>query len=104
MLQQQALAAQSSYLSPVSTVAALQMQQMAALSANGIIAAPITPSSGDHHRHHTAQLPVLQEPGPNDIIIWLPYNIQTTQTDVKEWIRKSLCVLKVYFVKNKGRH
>uniref|UniRef100_A0A672Q8S5 CUGBP Elav-like family member 3 n=1 Tax=Sinocyclocheilus grahami TaxID=75366 RepID=A0A672Q8S5_SINGR len=45
LLQQQALAAQSSYLSPVSTVAALQMQQMAALNANGIIAAPITPSS-----------------------------------------------------------
>ncbi|XP_016098232.1 CUGBP Elav-like family member 3 isoform X2 [Sinocyclocheilus grahami] len=65
LLQQQALAAQSSYLSPVSTVAALQMQQMAALNANGIIAAPITPSSGDHHRHHTAQLPVLQEPGTN---------------------------------------
>uniref|UniRef100_A0A9J8CF68 Cugbp, Elav-like family member 3b n=2 Tax=Cyprinus carpio TaxID=7962 RepID=A0A9J8CF68_CYPCA len=62
VLQQQALAAQSSYLSPVSTVAALQMQQMAALSANSIVAAPITPSSGDHHRHHTAQLPVLQEP------------------------------------------
>uniref|UniRef100_A0A8C2AZT5 Cugbp, Elav-like family member 3b n=1 Tax=Cyprinus carpio TaxID=7962 RepID=A0A8C2AZT5_CYPCA len=49
VLQQQALAAQSSYLSPVSTVAALQMQQMAALSANSIVAAPITPSSGDHH-------------------------------------------------------
>uniref|UniRef100_A0A8C2IJV1 Cugbp, Elav-like family member 3b n=1 Tax=Cyprinus carpio TaxID=7962 RepID=A0A8C2IJV1_CYPCA len=45
VLQQQALAAQSSYLSPVSTVAALQMQQMAALSANSIVAAPITPSS-----------------------------------------------------------
>ncbi len=71
----------------------MQMQQMAALNANGII-----PSSGDHHPHHTAELLVLHEQGPNYIRIWLLYNIQTAQTDVKEWIRKSICVLKVYFV------
>ncbi|XP_016342351.1 CUGBP Elav-like family member 3 isoform X2 [Sinocyclocheilus anshuiensis] len=69
VLQQQALAAQSSYLSPVSTVAALQMQQMAALSANGIISAPITHSSGECHLHHTssitAELLGLQERGAN---------------------------------------
>ncbi|XP_076136183.1 CUGBP Elav-like family member 3 isoform X6 [Alosa pseudoharengus] len=41
-VQQQALVAQSAYLSPVATVAAVQMQQMAALNANGIIATPIT--------------------------------------------------------------
>ncbi|XP_061737629.1 CUGBP Elav-like family member 3 isoform X3 [Nerophis ophidion] len=46
LVQQQALVAQSAYLSPVATVAAVQMQQMAALNANGIIATPITPSSG----------------------------------------------------------
>ncbi|XP_042611435.1 CUGBP Elav-like family member 3 isoform X2 [Cyprinus carpio] len=66
VLQQQALAAQSSYLSPVSTVAALQMQQMAAFNANGIIAAP---SSGESHLHHTssltAELLALQERGAN---------------------------------------
>ncbi|XP_045069997.1 CUGBP Elav-like family member 3 isoform X1 [Coregonus clupeaformis] len=45
IVQQQALVAQSAYLSPVATVASLQMQQMAALSANGIIATPITSSS-----------------------------------------------------------
>uniref|UniRef100_A0A3Q1AUB7 RRM domain-containing protein n=1 Tax=Amphiprion ocellaris TaxID=80972 RepID=A0A3Q1AUB7_AMPOC len=45
LVQQQALVAQSAYLSPVATVAAVQMQQMAALNANGIIATPITPSS-----------------------------------------------------------
>ncbi|XP_058602550.1 CUGBP Elav-like family member 3 isoform X2 [Onychostoma macrolepis] len=65
LLQQQALVAQSSYLSPVSTVAAVQMQQMAALNANGIISTPITPSSGDHHPHHTAELLVLYEQGAN---------------------------------------
>uniref|UniRef100_A0A6Q2Y1Q2 RRM domain-containing protein n=1 Tax=Esox lucius TaxID=8010 RepID=A0A6Q2Y1Q2_ESOLU len=45
LVQQQALVAQSAYLSPVATVASLQMQQMAALNANGIIATPITASS-----------------------------------------------------------
>nr|XP_029509553.1 CUGBP Elav-like family member 3 isoform X1 [Oncorhynchus nerka] len=45
IVQQQALVAQSAYLSPVATVASLQMQQMAALNANGIIATPITSSS-----------------------------------------------------------
>lgn len=43
LVQQQALVAQSAYLSPVATVTAVQMQQMAALNANGIIATPITP-------------------------------------------------------------
>ena len=50
LVQQQALVAQSAYLSPVATVAAVQMQQMAALNANGLIATPITPitpSSGN---------------------------------------------------------
>lgn len=49
MQQQQALVAQSAYLSPVATVAAVQMQQLAALNPSGIIATPIasiTPSSG----------------------------------------------------------
>ncbi|XP_051999370.1 CUGBP Elav-like family member 3 isoform X3 [Xyrauchen texanus] len=43
LVQQQALVAQSAYFSSVPTVAAMQMQQMAALNANGIIATPITP-------------------------------------------------------------
>ncbi|KAK5911068.1 hypothetical protein CgunFtcFv8_005278 [Champsocephalus gunnari] len=49
LMQQQALVAQSAYLSPVATVAAVQMQQLAALNPNSIIATPIssiTPSSG----------------------------------------------------------
>lgn len=48
-MQQQALVAQSAYLSPVATVAAVQMQQLAALNPSSIIATPIasiTPSSG----------------------------------------------------------
>ncbi|KAM3858235.1 CUGBP Elav-like family member 3 isoform 3-T3 [Diretmus argenteus] len=54
LVQQQALVAQSAYLSPVATVAAVQMQQLAALNPSSIIATPIasiTPSS--------AQSPVL---------------------------------------------
>uniref|UniRef100_A0AAR2ILE6 RRM domain-containing protein n=1 Tax=Pygocentrus nattereri TaxID=42514 RepID=A0AAR2ILE6_PYGNA len=43
LVQQQTLVAQSAYLSPIATVAAVQMQQMAALNGNGIIATPITP-------------------------------------------------------------
>ncbi|XP_076826639.1 CUGBP Elav-like family member 3 isoform X2 [Brachyhypopomus gauderio] len=43
LVQQQTLMAQTAYLSPVATVAAVQMQQMAALNTNGIIATPITP-------------------------------------------------------------
>uniref|UniRef100_A0A672PDT2 CUGBP Elav-like family member 3 n=1 Tax=Sinocyclocheilus grahami TaxID=75366 RepID=A0A672PDT2_SINGR len=48
LVQQQALVAQSAYLSPVATVAAVQMQQLAALNPSSIIATPIasiTPSS-----------------------------------------------------------
>lgn len=50
LMQQQALVAQSAYLSPVATVAAVQMQQLAALNPSSIIATPIasiTPSSGN---------------------------------------------------------
>lgn len=48
-MQQQAavLAAHSAYLSPMATMAAVQMQHMAAINANGLIATPITPSSGE---------------------------------------------------------
>ncbi|XP_067353862.1 CUGBP Elav-like family member 3 isoform X5 [Channa argus] len=58
LMQQQALVAQSAYLSPVATVAAVQMQQLAALNPSSIIATPIasiTPSSADF-------LTVLAEP------------------------------------------
>lgn len=51
-MQQQALVAQSAYLSPVATVAAVQMQQLAALNPS-IIATPIasiTPSSGNERQ------------------------------------------------------
>ncbi|KAM4601110.1 CUGBP Elav-like family member 3 isoform 2-T2 [Polymixia lowei] len=57
LVQQQALVAQSAYLSPVATVAAVQMQQMAALNANGIIATPITPITPS-----SAQSPAALDP------------------------------------------
>lgn len=48
-MQQQAalVAAHSAYLSPMAAMAAVQMQHMAAINANGLIATPITPSSGE---------------------------------------------------------
>ncbi|KAM7383407.1 hypothetical protein PAMP_003063 [Pampus punctatissimus] len=67
LVQQQALVAQSAYLSPVATVAAVQMQQMAALNANGIIATPITPitpSSGANTPPTIAATPVPALPPP----------------------------------------
>ncbi|KAM6995207.1 CUGBP Elav-like family member 3 isoform 3-T6 [Tautogolabrus adspersus] len=67
LVQQQALVAQSAYLSPVATVAAVQMQQMAALNANGIIATPITsiaPSSGTNTPPTMAATPVPALPPP----------------------------------------
>ncbi|XP_051574221.1 CUGBP Elav-like family member 3 isoform X3 [Myxocyprinus asiaticus] len=61
LVQQQALVAQSAYLSPIATAEAVQMQQMAALNANGIIATPIipiTPSSGANASPTIAATPV----------------------------------------------
>uniref|UniRef100_A0A4W5JSQ5 CUGBP Elav-like family member 3 n=1 Tax=Hucho hucho TaxID=62062 RepID=A0A4W5JSQ5_9TELE len=64
IVQQQALVAQSAYLSPVATVASLQMQQMAALNANGIIATPITSSSGTNTPPTISATPVPSLPPP----------------------------------------
>lgn len=63
-MQQQALVAQSAYLSPVATVAAVQMQQLAALNPSSIIATPIasiTPSSGNERQERPASLRFLPE-------------------------------------------
>uniref|UniRef100_A0A8C4YZF5 RRM domain-containing protein n=1 Tax=Gadus morhua TaxID=8049 RepID=A0A8C4YZF5_GADMO len=49
MMQQQAAlmaASQGSYLNPMAAIAAAQMQQMAAFNVNGLVATPMTPSSG----------------------------------------------------------
>lgn len=48
MQQQAALmaATQGSYLNPMAAIAAAQMQQMAAFNVNGLVATPMTPSSG----------------------------------------------------------
>lgn len=39
-------ATQGSYLNPMAAIAAAQMQQMAAFNVNGLVATPMTPSSG----------------------------------------------------------
>ncbi|XP_067105712.1 CUGBP Elav-like family member 4 isoform X2 [Osmerus mordax] len=57
MMQQQAAlmaASQGSYLNPMAAIAAAQMQQMAAFNVNGLVAAPMTPSS--------AQSPTVTDP------------------------------------------
>uniref|UniRef100_A0A4W4EMZ9 RRM domain-containing protein n=1 Tax=Electrophorus electricus TaxID=8005 RepID=A0A4W4EMZ9_ELEEL len=67
LAQQQALVAQSAYLSPVATVAAVQMQQLAALNPSSIIATPITsitPSSGTSTPPAIAATPVPALPPP----------------------------------------
>uniref|UniRef100_A0A8C1CDP6 Cugbp, Elav-like family member 3b n=1 Tax=Cyprinus carpio carpio TaxID=630221 RepID=A0A8C1CDP6_CYPCA len=84
VLQQQALAAQSSYLSPVSTVAALQMQQMAALSANSIVAAPITPSSGTNTPPTIAATPVSALPPPIGVNGYSPIPANTNGLPASE--------------------
>uniref|UniRef100_A0A3Q1F9G5 Cugbp, Elav-like family member 3b n=1 Tax=Acanthochromis polyacanthus TaxID=80966 RepID=A0A3Q1F9G5_9TELE len=87
LVQQQALVAQSAYLSPVATVAAVQMQQMAALNANGIIATPITPitpSSGTNTPPTIAATPVPALPPPIGVngysSVPPPSNGQQTET------------------------
>uniref|UniRef100_A0A669B239 Cugbp, Elav-like family member 3a n=1 Tax=Oreochromis niloticus TaxID=8128 RepID=A0A669B239_ORENI len=70
LMQQQALVAQSAYLSPVATVAAVQMQQLAALNPSGIIATPIasiTPSSGNERQRSTypAAYSLVGQPFPH---------------------------------------
>uniref|UniRef100_A0A3Q2ZTQ0 Cugbp, Elav-like family member 3b n=1 Tax=Kryptolebias marmoratus TaxID=37003 RepID=A0A3Q2ZTQ0_KRYMA len=87
LVQQQALVAQSAYLSPVATVAAVQMQQMAALNANGIIATPITPitpSSGTNTPPTIAATPVPAIPPPIGVNgysnVAAPTNGQQTET------------------------
>uniref|UniRef100_A0A8C6SKQ6 Cugbp, Elav-like family member 3a n=1 Tax=Neogobius melanostomus TaxID=47308 RepID=A0A8C6SKQ6_9GOBI len=67
LMQQQALVAQSAYLSPVATVAAVQMQQLAALNPSSIITTPIasiTPSSGTSTPPSIAATPVPALPPP----------------------------------------
>lgn len=56
MMQQQAAlmaATQGSYLNPMAAIAAAQMQQMAAFNVNGLVATPMTPSSGTPCDEHT---------------------------------------------------
>uniref|UniRef100_A0A671MIN2 CUGBP Elav-like family member 3 n=1 Tax=Sinocyclocheilus anshuiensis TaxID=1608454 RepID=A0A671MIN2_9TELE len=67
LVQQQALVAQSAYLSPVATIAAVQMQQLAALNPSSIIATPITsitPSSGTSTPPAIAATPLPALPPP----------------------------------------
>ncbi|XP_052035839.1 CUGBP Elav-like family member 3 isoform X20 [Apodemus sylvaticus] len=64
LMQQQAalVAAHSAYLSPMATMAAVQMQHMAAINANGLIATPITPASAAYPAAYSLVAPAFQQP------------------------------------------
>ncbi|XP_061820491.2 CUGBP Elav-like family member 3-B isoform X2 [Nerophis lumbriciformis] len=62
MMQQQAAlmaATQGSYLNPMAAIAAAQMQQMAAFNVNGLVATPMTPSSGNSYPDHRDVTPSI---------------------------------------------
>uniref|UniRef100_A0A669CZB7 Cugbp, Elav-like family member 3a n=1 Tax=Oreochromis niloticus TaxID=8128 RepID=A0A669CZB7_ORENI len=64
LMQQQALVAQSAYLSPVATVAAVQMQQLAALNPSEINALTLKSSAGTSTPPSIAATPVPALPPP----------------------------------------
>ncbi|XP_030108774.1 CUGBP Elav-like family member 3 isoform X10 [Mus musculus] len=80
LMQQQAalVAAHSAYLSPMATMAAVQMQHMAAISANGLIATPITPSSGTSTPPAIAATPVSAIPAALGVNGYSPVPTQPT--------------------------
>uniref|UniRef100_W5MHL1 Cugbp, Elav-like family member 3a n=1 Tax=Lepisosteus oculatus TaxID=7918 RepID=W5MHL1_LEPOC len=90
LVQQQALVAQTAYLSPMATVAAVQMQQMAALNANGLIATPITPTSGPRAGTSTpptiAATPVPALPAPIGVNGYSPVPAQANGQAASEAI------------------
>ncbi|XP_040482593.1 CUGBP Elav-like family member 3 isoform X43 [Ursus maritimus] len=80
LMQQQAalVAAHSAYLSPMATMAAVQMQHMAAINANGLIATPITPSSGTSTPPAMAATPVSAIPAALGVNGYSPVPTQPT--------------------------
>ncbi|XP_069041601.1 CUGBP Elav-like family member 3 isoform X1 [Lepisosteus oculatus] len=86
LVQQQALVAQTAYLSPMATVAAVQMQQMAALNANGLIATPITPTSGTSTPPTIAATPVPALPAPIGVNGYSPVPAQANGQAASEAI------------------
>ncbi|XP_015271529.1 PREDICTED: CUGBP Elav-like family member 3 isoform X5 [Gekko japonicus] len=63
LMQQQAalVAAHSAYLNPMATMAAVQMQQMATINPNGLIATPITPITPSSAQSPAAPVDPLQQ-------------------------------------------
>ncbi|XP_012378089.1 CUGBP Elav-like family member 3 isoform X5 [Dasypus novemcinctus] len=80
LMQQQAalVAAHSAYLSPMASMAAVQMQHMAAINANGLIATPITPSSGTSTPPAIAATPVSAIPAALGVNGYSPVPTQPT--------------------------
>ncbi|XP_074837449.1 CUGBP Elav-like family member 3-A isoform X1 [Carettochelys insculpta] len=91
LMQQQAalVAAHSAYLNPMATMAAVQMQQMATINPNGIIATPLTPltpSSGTSTPPAIAATPVSAIPATLSVNGYSPVPAQTTGQPASEAI------------------
>uniref|UniRef100_A0A8C4S5B4 CUGBP Elav-like family member 3 n=1 Tax=Erpetoichthys calabaricus TaxID=27687 RepID=A0A8C4S5B4_ERPCA len=79
----------NAYLNPMATMAAVQMQQMAALNANGLIATPITPitpSSGTSTPPTIAATPVPALPAPIGVNGYSPVPTQANGQAASETI------------------
>ncbi|XP_060112123.1 CUGBP Elav-like family member 3 isoform X1 [Heteronotia binoei] len=91
LMQQQAalVAAHSAYLNPMATMAAVQMQQMATINPNGLIATPITPSSfspGTSTPPAIAATPVSAIPATLSVNGYSPVPTQSTGQPASEAI------------------
>ncbi|XP_073178671.1 CUGBP Elav-like family member 3 isoform X7 [Lepidochelys kempii] len=89
LMQQQAalVAAHSAYLNPMATMAAVQMQQMATINPNGLIATPLTPltpSSGTSTPPAIAATPVSAIPATLSVNGYSPVPTQTTGQPASE--------------------
>lgn len=91
MMQQQAAlmaATQGSYLNPMAAIAAAQMQQMAAFNVNGLVAAPMTPSSGGRNfraLYHTSLLLVQSPHKVHSTIMFTITAVQRNAVWVMPW-------------------
>ncbi|CAI5798582.1 CUGBP Elav-like family member 3 [Lacerta agilis] len=91
LMQQQAalVATHSAYLNPMATMAAVQMQQMATINPNGLIATPITPittSSGTSTPPAIAATPVSAIPATLSVNGYSPVPTQSTGQPASEAI------------------
>ncbi|XP_048337820.1 CUGBP Elav-like family member 6 [Sphaerodactylus townsendi] len=86
MQQQAALMAPLNYLNPMAAIAAAQMQQMAAFNVSGLVAAPMTPSSGTSTPPGISTAPVPSIATPIGVNGFSPLPPQTNGQPASETI------------------